>query len=424
MTARPLAAAMALAFTTACAPLYRRPPHGVEQIALHAADGWPLVLHHFPPTGRRLERLPVVLCHGLITNAYYMDLDPAHSLARYLAGRGFDVWVLDLRGHGDSGKPARGTGRSYAWSFDDYAERDVPAAVATVRRLTGAPGIGWVGHSMGGMVLYAHLSRHPGEPGISRAAVLGSPATFRFADATLRTLAIRLSLLFGRRVPFATMSSLFVGLAGRRATVFDHFLYAPANLAPETWRAFLARGADDESGVVARQFTTWLERREWTDSSGAFSYERHLGRIRVPLLVIAGRVDNLAPVESVRHGYDAVGSAERSWIVLGKESGALFDYGHTDMVLGERAAVEVFPYIESWLRHGDDGRTRHRQRPRRCRRGDSHRLPQDPTAESDEQQAREALQNHRRDELTGEPAGDHGDEAREHQSRRRPEEDR
>ena len=48
----------------------------------------------------------VILCHGLSYNSIFWDLlGTNNSLPRYLAARGFDVWVPSLRGGGLSSQP-------------------------------------------------------------------------------------------------------------------------------------------------------------------------------------------------------------------------------------------------------------------------------------------------------------------------------
>src|SRR3954468_15467497 len=100
-----------------------------------ADDGWRLALHRYRPVGPA-HRLPVILCHGLGANHFGFDLAPEVSLARRLAALGFDVFALELRGHGDSDAASFRGARRWGFSFDDYLHRDVPAAIARVRELT------------------------------------------------------------------------------------------------------------------------------------------------------------------------------------------------------------------------------------------------------------------------------------------------
>src|SRR6185436_2449755 len=82
---------------------------------------------------------PVLMTPGIGANRYNFDLSDETSLARYLAAAGYDAWVLEPRGRGFSSRPRLFSGLHYDWSFDEYAERDLPAAAATVARVTGSP---------------------------------------------------------------------------------------------------------------------------------------------------------------------------------------------------------------------------------------------------------------------------------------------
>src|SRR5689334_4166748 len=66
-------------------------------------DGSAIALGRYLPRERRRFQQPVVLCHGLGANRFALDFDERHSLARYLARRGFETWVLELRGRGLAG---------------------------------------------------------------------------------------------------------------------------------------------------------------------------------------------------------------------------------------------------------------------------------------------------------------------------------
>jgi pimeloyl-ACP methyl ester carboxylesterase len=122
-------------------------------------DGWRLALHVYePPPGATSRRHPVLLCHGLAANHIAFDVHADVSLARHLARRGYLAIAVDLRGHGHSEHPTTRRPRRFGWSFDDYLERDVPAAIAFAKTRSGASAVHWIGHSMGGILGYAHLA--------------------------------------------------------------------------------------------------------------------------------------------------------------------------------------------------------------------------------------------------------------------------
>ena len=113
-------------------------------------DGWRIALHVYEPSGGKARRHPVVLCHGLAANHMAFDAHADTSLARHLASRGYVAIAVDLRGHGHSERPTRDGERRFGWSFDEYLQFDVPAAIAYAKRTSGASTVHWIGHSMAG----------------------------------------------------------------------------------------------------------------------------------------------------------------------------------------------------------------------------------------------------------------------------------
>src|SRR5205814_884146 len=94
------------------------------------------------------RRGAVMLVHGLGANRFSLHCE-GRSLAAWLATRGFECFVPELRGAGESERP------KVSWDLDDYLERDVPALLEAVTRRALGP-VDWVGHSLGGVLLLLH----------------------------------------------------------------------------------------------------------------------------------------------------------------------------------------------------------------------------------------------------------------------------
>lgn len=62
---------------------------------------WRLALWRYSPSPQAPPRNhPLLLLSGVGTNAIGFDLSPGSSFARYMAGQGFDTWILEFRGAG------------------------------------------------------------------------------------------------------------------------------------------------------------------------------------------------------------------------------------------------------------------------------------------------------------------------------------
>ncbi|MHB8872100.1 MAG: alpha/beta fold hydrolase [Myxococcaceae bacterium] len=301
-------------------------------------DGDTISLGRYNPRDERRFLEPVVLCHGLGANRFDLDFDEKHSLARHLARRGFETWVIELRGRGLAG-PAR------ACTFDDQAEHDVGAALRAICS-TGAAGVSWVGHSKGGLVMYAHLARHPEAP-VRALVTIGSPVSFTVQPGLKRFITTVAPALTLDVIPIAKVGKSLARL-GPPPAALSRYLMRAANVDPDTLKRALANLPADIAGGVARQFARWISLGTFDSMDGSIDYREGLRKITAPVLLIAGSRDLLAPPHSVSKAKELL-SGSVKMVVAGKRSGFHEDYGHGDLVLGRRAPHEVFPLIEHFL---------------------------------------------------------------------------
>ncbi|MEW6443960.1 MAG: alpha/beta fold hydrolase [bacterium] len=326
---------------------------GYQEIHLVATpDGGKISLYRYPPQGVR-RALPVILCHGLAANRFNFDLGEDVSLARTLGREGYDVWVLEVRGRGMSRRNGRNGGNSlfhYArpHPFDTYVREDGPAAIAYVRAKTGADRVHWIGHSMGGLILYGILQGDRARE-IASGVALGSPGRIDPVHRLpYRSAAYRLlSLLPGLELAF--VSRALAPVLGRLR--FPP-LYSPVNLEnvdPVSVRRALCFLTSDVTRGELLQFLDWMRTGELRTFDHAYSYQRHFHRIRRPLFLIAGARDALVPPQAVEEVFGRVSSPKKRMCILGKENGQVEDYGHGDLLIGRHCQQEVFPLILGWL---------------------------------------------------------------------------
>ena len=317
-------------------------------------DGWRLAVHRYRPECA-VRGHPVILCHGMISNRHMFDLPGAASLARFLKKSGRDVWVAELRGSGMSAKP--GLLRSdvpYSWQFQDLLHRDLPAVIKHVLDCTGAPALHWVGHSMGGLLIEAHMAAND-DPHLASAAAIGSPCDFsKVRNDSFHNL-LRLKWLL-EVYPFFPLPFL-----GRVLIPFAHKLWTrapgpfyPPNIEPQTARKVLALASEP---ITSKKL--WLEVAGYV-ASGLFApekgpgYMEGLSKSRVPLMTLAGSRDEMAPEAAVRAACETGGNpVERKCMTFGKTAGCAEDYGHVDLLVGKQVESEVFPVVLRWLEGHD-----------------------------------------------------------------------
>lgn len=315
-----------------------------EQYVAQTADGFNLAVFRYVPRWRARDTSPVLLVHGLGANRRNFDVGEECSLARFLAGHGFDCWLVDLRGCGESAVASR----RWAWTFDDHAEYDIPAVLSLIERSTGRGKVHWIGHSMGGMLLYAYLLRK-GETSVQSGITLGSPVRFAPRDDHFHRVVLLESFLrWIPQLPVGNVARLATPLLG---VVTPAFVHRQMNVQNVDWAVLRKAYYNTSSHLAPRvvtQFLAWMKRDDFFAADGG-SYRERLGEIQTPLFVIAGRGDKLVPPGDVREAYERVASRTKQYLELGCEQGFACDYGHIDLIFGRRAHDEVFPRILDWL---------------------------------------------------------------------------
>ncbi|MFO0598181.1 MAG: alpha/beta fold hydrolase [Myxococcaceae bacterium] len=319
--------------------LFRVPALRFEPDQLYrvpTADGSAIALGRYHPRGPRRFEEPVLLAHSLGTNRFNLDFDETYSLARFLARRGFEAWVLEVRGHGLGGSALGAT-------FDTEVEHDVTAALTAILS-TGAQSVSWVGHSRGGLLAYAHLAKNPTAP-ISAIATLGSPLSFDAQPGVVRFLAAVEPTLQLPLLPLSLGGKAWP--LGLPPDPVGKYLLNAEHVDPVVVRQAIQFVAADIAGGVARQFARWV-RHGTFDSESGFDYRAGMKAVRTPVLAIAGARDFLVP-PSASHLVQNLTSGPVETVLAGKAGGFSVDFGHGDLALGRTAPTELFPRIAEFL---------------------------------------------------------------------------
>jgi polyhydroxyalkanoate synthase len=350
---------------------------------LKTDDGWTLALERFSPVRRRPGAPPVVLAHGFGHNGAFWSLAPGMDLPGRLAAEGFDVWVVNWRGAGDSTKwvfkfpelaenfdgwkPRSAEGvldklellsdarlanvttdpRFFSWNFDDYVAQDMPSVLDYITETTGEDQVLWVGHSMGGNAALAYLATHPEEAGrFAGLATIGSQVTM----PSNRLFAEYL------RVVAATRAASFKGVKGFASAMeaaeepARELFFRTVNVSGRVL-AQLKRVASDPPGLgVIDQYLELVGNGSLKSADKSLDYSRLMGRVKVPVLITAGSADTVAPPVVQRNLFRTLGSEDKEIVLFGREEGFSTDYGHGDPVVGRSAPTEVYPVLIQWLR--------------------------------------------------------------------------
>lgn len=282
---------------------------------------------------------PVLLVPSLVNRSYILDLSPERSLTRHLAGRGLRPFLVDWGAPG----PAED-----GFDIAAYVRRRLEPALDAVAAACGRPPV-VAGYCMGGLLALALAARRPAD--IAGLALLATPWDFH-ADAPFPPAALAYVARFVETVS-AALDALPVDLlqlgflaldpmqAARKFAAFaDRDPAAPETahyVAVEDW---VNDGVPLAAGVARDCLQGW-----YVDNAPARGAWRVAGTIvdpaavPVPALVALPRRDRLVPYASAAALADALPAPHR----LEVES------GHTGMIVGARAASQLWHPLAAWL---------------------------------------------------------------------------
>lgn len=313
------------------------------------ADDWRIAVRHYLPRQPPRFVEPVILCHGLGANHYNVDLDERFGIAQFLAARGRECFVISLRGHDGSDRPGSGNGLRWGFSFDDYRNQDLPAVIRAVLERTGAPRAQWVAHSMGGMLALS-LGGTPLEPLLAGGIVaIGSPSSFADQPYLQRIARLGITLAGGTRLPTRFLSQLVAPFTGYFDPPYSELAVAPRSIDGSVMRRLYANAFEDMSAGVLRQFDDWVNGDYFRSLDRTVDYQDAMRALKVPVLLMGGNKDMLAPPRCMQKGLERIGSADKTLVLLGREYGSASDYGHGDLIFGRTAPEEIFPQVAAWL---------------------------------------------------------------------------
>ncbi|MBX6314124.1 MAG: alpha/beta fold hydrolase [Isosphaeraceae bacterium] len=365
--------AIALAVGPGCASMRCRAPDPFHRPCAdgfaYTKDGWRLGIRRIRPARPDPGKLPVVLCHGLGLNGTFWTITD-HHLPSQLAARGYEVFIPDLRGSGLSQRvgpigrvnallretplPEVGEGR---WTIDDQIYYDVPAILDHIKRETGHDRVNWVGHSLGGMLMFAHLETTPRPDRIANLVAMGAPITMANApdrDMLRANRAIRMMLRF---IATGRMARPLMYFRPSGLERVDGFYFSSQNVDRKTIDRFYAYTLENLGRGALKQFEPFFEFGHLLSADGHYDYVLGLHRVKTPTLMVAGEADAMYSIASTLQTFNALGSPDKTLLRFGKQHGQIADYGHCDLVWSRYAPVEIFPVVADWLDRRQPGVT-------------------------------------------------------------------
>ncbi len=275
----------------------------------------------------------------MFCNRKTLDRPAGEGLGSALAEAGFETYLVDLRGHGQS-LPKLGRGRDA--SYDDYVQLDIPASIRAAKARHPKLPLAFIGHSLG-----AH----------------GAVA----------------SLAFDRSLPVDALVSL-AGNVWIRSLEPDPVVWAAKRANFELWWAVTQvhgcfpaqrynQGNETEGRSYVRQFVENARRDRWGSADGRHDYLREMSHITTPILSVVGAADTwMCTPLCARSWLEHASRAAVTHRIVGAEPGDPTGIDHMGLVTNPNMRP-VWQEIAAWLR-ATAGKTRKRRSAgRRARAG-------------------------------------------------------
>jgi len=287
---------------------------------------------------------PVLLVHGMGANQNNFTCPPGNCLVDYLSEKGYDCWTVDLRGSHSSEPPFERTRDEVC--LEDFFKEDIPAVIEHIKKITRYERIHWIGHSMGGMLLYAY-TLHKGGDDIISGTTLGSPIDFNDAAKGIPTL----PLIFAEKFPVVS-GNIVRGLVPiMKALHISSFAFPinQRNLPASMNAGHFINMLEDPLPALTRQVREWMASGEYKLLDGTLDVAGSISELPVPLCAFFAKGDPFISVERAREWFGTIKNADKKMIVCSKENGFVEDYSHCDLAFSKEAIHEIFEPIFQWL---------------------------------------------------------------------------
>lgn len=288
----------------------------------------------------------VVLVHGFGQNRCAWHL-PQRSFVNHLAERGFDVFNVDLRGHGRSAD----FGVKNTTGVDPYIREDLPAVIAGAVRLSGFDKVFLMGHSLGGLVCASAGAMNTER--VAGVVTLGPPHALGRGHLVLGGalkyggVGLRWSGLIR-----GSQSRLPVDLIGKAVhatrVAWDSKLaplpvraWKPGSFSGAELRNYLADSFDGASLGTVDDLCALAGTGRLVSRVDGLNYTDVIERSPLPLLVLAGSQDLLANPRAVKPIYERSRSRDKQYVKVPS--------GHGDMLVGRQAPSTTWPTVTRWM---------------------------------------------------------------------------
>lgn len=309
-------------------------------------------LIHYLPTEpvEQKHRTPLILVFALMSRAYIIDLRPDVSFVRYMANKGYDVYLLDWGSPGYEDRNLK---------FDDFTLNYLPRAIRKMKEHSGSKEFSMLGWCIGAILATSYAALRPND-GLKNLILLTAPLDFTDLEGTGG---------FGKWVKgdsinperiitaFGNMPADMLNSGAKMLKPVDNYLRTYINVLDnigdpkfvEGWHAMDTWIEDPipMSGAVFRQLINDIFRgNKLVQGKLQMKGETiHLENIRANLLNLIAEADHITPSCESENLLPRFGSTDKQMVKL--------KTGHIGIMLSGQAIKTTWPLIDRWLTERD-----------------------------------------------------------------------
>ncbi|XP_023550263.1 uncharacterized protein LOC111808492 isoform X1 [Cucurbita pepo subsp. pepo] len=243
----------------------------------------------------------------------------------------------------------------YDWDFDHHLLEDIPTAIDYIRAIC-KPKDGKllaVGHSMGGILLYAKLSRYGFEgrdPRLAAIVTMASSLDYTSSNSALKLLLPLADPAQALNVPVVPLGALLSASYPLSScppyalSWLNNLISAEDMMHPEMLKKLVLNNFCTIPAKLIIQLTTAFREDGLRDRSNTFFYKDHIHKCNIPVLALAGDQDLICPPVAVEATAKLIPEHLVTYKCFGEPGGP--HYAHYDLV-GGRLVLFSFPFFYS-----------------------------------------------------------------------------
>jgi pimeloyl-ACP methyl ester carboxylesterase len=306
-------------------------------------DGWLLELKQtYLPEKLDHDRRPIAIVPGYGMNSFIFGFHPTgDSMEVSWAGRGFEVWSMNLRAQGGS----RREGGSRRYGFHDAAVTDLTCVFEHIVRHTEtrADRVDGVGCSLGGTYLYVYRALVRERNRLGSLVSMGGPLRWEDPHPALK-IAFSSPRLVGQVRLRGTRRMLRLALPVLKKAPKLLHLYMHPEIIDISRMEEMLQSVEDPNPLLNREIAEWINSKDLYVNG--INVTDGLTDAKNPLLIVLASADGIVPEQTTLSAYHAMASPEKEVLRVGNDT---LPVAHADLFISEISHEWVFDPLADWL---------------------------------------------------------------------------